>query len=222
MPRPPRVSVGGLLYHVLNRGNRRQEIFFGHGDYSAFESILAEGCRRTGMRIVAYCLMPNHWHLVLWPSADGMLARYMGWITSTHSHRWMVMRGHAGEGHLYQDRYKSFVIQNDSHFLAVCSYVERNALRAGLVDRAENWRWSSLWRIQHGAGLTGLTADWPIVKPENWIDLVNRLPSESVAERLRESVDHGKPFGDQEWTEQTIASLGLESTARPRGRPRHR
>ena len=148
MPRPPRAAEGGLVYHALNRANARLAIFEADEDYAAFERVLAEAVARYDMPLLAYCLMPNHFHLLLWPHADGDLSNFMRWLTMTHTQRWHGHRRTAGAGHLYQGRFKSFPVQSDEHFLTVCRYVERNALNASAVDRAEDWRWGSLWARQ--------------------------------------------------------------------------
>jgi len=123
-------------------------------DYSAFAKILAEAHHRTGIRIAAYCLMPNHWHLLLWPRSDGELSEVMRWITVPHTQRWHAHRHSSGTGPVYQGRFKSFPVQTDEHFLTVARYVERNALRAKLVERAEEWQWSSVYRRgRHNAEL---------------------------------------------------------------------
>src|SRR5438105_11462280 len=144
MGRPLRTDIGGLAYHVLNRANGRICIFQKDADFEAFERVLNLAVIRTRTRLVSYCLMPNHWHLVVWPRQDQELSRFVGWLTLTHTQRWHAHRHNAGEGHLYQGRFKSFPIQQDHHFLTVCRYVERNPLRAGLVRRCERWPWSSL------------------------------------------------------------------------------
>jgi len=135
MGRPRRVDVGGLVYHALNRASVRATLFDGPADYRQFEEVLGEAVVRTPMRLLAYCVMPNHWHLVLWPERDGQLSRFMTWLTLTHTQRWHARRRSAGSGHLYQGRYKSFLVEADDHLLAVCRYVERNPLRARLVRR---------------------------------------------------------------------------------------
>ena len=126
MARPPRVAEGGLIYHALNRANARLRIFDEEADYAAFVKVLAEVVTRTGMRLLAYCVMPNHFHLVVWPVGDGDLSRFMRLLTLTHTQRWHAHRRSAGTGHLYQGRFKSFPIQGDEHFSTVCRYVERN------------------------------------------------------------------------------------------------
>ena len=96
------------------------------GDYEAFEKALAQAVERTGTRLLAYCLMPNHWHLVVWPQQDGELSRFVGWLTLTHTQRWHAHRRSTGSGHVYQGYFKSFPIQEDEHFYAVTRYVERD------------------------------------------------------------------------------------------------
>jgi REP-associated tyrosine transposase len=128
MSRPLRAAEGGLVYHALNRANARLAIFADAGDFGAFERVLAEAVVRYDMRLLAYCVMPNHFHLVLWPRADGELSGFMRWLTMTHAQRWHAHRHSAGSGHLYQGRFKSFPVQSDGHFLTLCRYVERNAL----------------------------------------------------------------------------------------------
>jgi putative transposase len=210
-----------LIYHALNRANARLPIFETDEDYRAFEQVLTDVRARIPTRILAYCLMPNHWHLVLWPREDGELSAFMRRLTLTHTQRWHAHRRTVGSGHLYQGRFKAFLVQNDPHFLTVCRYVERNALRAKLVKRAETWRWGSLWRSVHGdAPARALLSEWPIARPRNWIERVNRPENQAELDALRRSVNRGSPFGDNRWVERTAKRMGLESTLRPRGRPR--
>src|SRR3989338_7273370 len=133
MARNPRVATGNMIYHVLNRANSRERIFRKEKDYEAFERILEEGMEKYPMRILAYCLMPNHWHFIMYPVNDEDLPVFMRWLTGTHTRRWHTHYKSIGYGHLYQGRYKSFHVQKDEHFLNVARYVERNALRANLV-----------------------------------------------------------------------------------------
>ena len=138
MPRTSRVAPGGMVFHVLNRGVGRQRLFDKPADYAAFESIVEETLSKQPMRICSYCLMPNHWHFVLWPQNDGDLAAFLQRMTVTHATRWQKHRRRVGEGHIYQGRFKSFPVETDEHFYQVVRYVERNALRAGLADLAED------------------------------------------------------------------------------------
>jgi putative transposase len=170
MPRRPRLATGGLAYHVLNRRVGRLPLFEKPQDYAAFEKILQEAFERTRIRIAAYCLMPNHWHLLLWPRADGELSEVLRWLTVTHTQRWHAYRQTAGTGPVYQGRFKSFPVQTDRHFLTVAWYVEGNARRAKLVKQAEAWRWSSLWRRAQGeAQGTAWLSEWPVERPRNWL-----------------------------------------------------
>jgi putative transposase len=221
MGRPWRACEGGYVYHVLNRANARLPLFQKDGDYQAFERVLAAACEQVSMRVLAYCVMPNHWHLVLWPETDGSLSRFVGWLTLTHTQRWHAHYHNVGTGHLYQGRFKSFPVQADEHFLTVCRYVERNALRAGLVDRADNWRWCSLWHRRTGTELgREVLRPWPVPCPSSWLTEVNAAQSLGELEGLRRCVRRGQPFGSDAWVETTVAELGLEGSVRPRGRPR--
>ena len=151
------------------------------------------------MRICAYAVMPNHWHLLLWPECDGELAAFMQRLTITHVRRWQEHRGYAGLGHVYQGRYKSFPVESDEHFWVVARSVERNALRANLVLRAEEWRWSSLWQRCHPTGEErSLLAAWPIDMPANWLERVNQTDDAQELEALRRNVQRGRPFGQPE------------------------
>ena len=224
MPRVARVQPGGVIFHVLNRGNNRAKIFSKHGDYAAFEAILAETLQRVPLRLLAYCVMPSHWHLVLWPRRDGELGRFMQRLTTTHARRWRGNRGSVGEGHLYQGTYKSFPVQSDEHMLTICRYVERNALRAGLVKRAEAWRWSSLWRRRNPRVTDNVPplADWPVEPPRDWLTRVNRPETDAELAEVQMSMRRGRPFGDEDWQRGTAIRLSLTHTFRSRGRPSKR
>src|SRR6058998_898085 len=150
MPRRPRVAPGGQVYHVLNRSAGRMKMLRNDKDYAAFTALIGEALERHPMRILAYCVLSNHWHFVAWPRHDGELTAFFRWLTHTHAMRWRVAHHTVGYGHLYQGRFKSFPIETDPSVLTVCRYVERNALTAGLVKRAEDWQWSSLWARMHG------------------------------------------------------------------------
>mgnify|MGYP002402123062 FL=1 len=221
MPRRPRLAAGDLAYHVLNRRVGRLPLFEKPADYAAFEQILAEAQAQTKIRIATYCLMPNHWHLLLWPRQDGELSEVLRWITVTHTQRWHAHHHTAGTGPVYQGRFKSFPVQTDEHFLTVARYVERNALRAKLVTRAEDWQWSSLWRRdQRDETMTTWLSNWPVARPRDWLTRVNRPQSASELESLRTSVQRGRPFGEEAWVRRMVKRFGMEATLRPRGRPK--
>ena len=217
MPQTARVAPGGMVFHVLNRGVARMQLFEKAADYQAFEQVLQDTLDQSPMRICAYAVMPNHWHLLLWPECDGELAAFMQRLTITHVRRWQEHRGYAGLGHVYQGRYKSFPVESDEHFWVVARYVERNALRANLVLRAEEWRWSSLWQRCHPTGEErSLLAAWPIDMPANWLERVNQTDDAQELEALRRSVQRGRPFGQPEWQKEIAQRLGLGGCPRIR------
>ena len=221
MPRTARIAPGGVIFHVLNRANARARIFKDDKDYAGFVGLLAETAERVPVRILAYCIMSNHWHLLLYPRHQGELSAFLQRLTTTHARRWHLRRHSVGSGHLYQGAYKSFPVQDDDHFLTVCRYVERNALRAGLVKRAEDWQWSSLWlRLNGGARDGPALSAWPVVRPRNWRSWVNQPQTPQELEALRLSVQRGRPYGNGGWQKRIAKRLGLESTFRARGRPR--
>lgn len=221
MPRAARVTPGGFVYHVLNRGVGRNRLFWKDADYAAFEQIMEETLTTRPMRICAYCLMPNHWHLILWPEHDGDLAAFMQRLTVTHVTRWQRHKRQVGYGHVYQGRYKSFPVDCDEHFYTAVRYAERNPLRAGLIRRADQWRWSSLWRRLHGTrDQKRLLSSWPLSRPRQWSEYVEQPLTEAELEAVRRSVQKGQPLGDAQWTQRVARQLGLEFTLRARGRPR--
>ena len=222
MGRLPRITVPGLVYHVLNRRVMRLPIFEKGEDYLAFERVLAESLERPeAPRLLAYCLMPNHWHLVVRAGRQTNLSTWMQWTTVTHTHRWHAHYDTIGEGPLYQGRFKSFPVQTDEHFLTVCRYVEANAQRAKLVSRAEQWRWASPWVRRHrDSVLSQLLTAWPVERPRNWLAELNRPLSDPAQQAMRRSVARGVPLGGERWRTQVASRLGLERTLRPRGRPR--
>jgi putative transposase len=222
MGRPLRAAEGGITYHALNRANGRATLFEDAPDYDAFVRVLAEAVQRFPVQLFAFCVMPNHFHLVLRPEDDGGLSQFMRWLTLTHTQRWHAHRHSAGTGHVYQGRFKSFPVQDDEHLHTVCRYVERNALRAGLASRAEHWRWGSLRNDPAPLGDTLFPAlsPWPIARPSDWVERVNTPLSPSEEEAMARSLRRCQPLGTPDWTETTIRRLGLESTARPQGRPR--
>jgi putative transposase len=220
MPRTARIAPGGIIYHALNRGCGRCSLFDKVADYDAFERVLDYAMERDPTRILAYSLMPNHWHFVLWPREDGELTRFLRRLTHTHTQRWHAHRHSAGTGHLYQGRFKSFPVEQDDHLLTVIRYVERNALRADLVQQAEQWRWSSLWRRLHGNDRArAIVHPWPVQMPADWVERVNlpHTPAELAA--LRHSCVRGTPFGSERWKLDTAARLELGRTLRRRGQP---
>jgi len=218
MPRRPRSRNSGLVFHVLNRAAKRARLFDGAADYEAFERVLSTALDRGDVALFAYCIMPNHWHLLLSAAREDGVSRFMHWLTTTHARRWQIYRELEGQGAVYQGRFKAIAVNSDHHFLCVCRYIERNPLRASLVDRAQDWRWCSLHRRHTESECPHIKlAKWPVECPDNWIDLVNAPQTESEVQAIREAIRSGRPFGDESWTAQTIKLLGLST--RKAGRP---
>lgn len=216
MPRTARASAGNVCYHVINRGNARARVFHDDADYRAFVALLGSASDRLPMRLLAYCLMPNHFHLILWPFNDGDLSTWMRWLLTAQVRR--HHRRHGTDGHLWQGRFKAFPIQQDEHLFTVLRYVERNPLRAELVARAEDWPWSSL-HLRFGTNRGGLLHPGPLARPPDWCGWVNQPVNQVELDALRRCVNRGTPWGNPHWAEQTATRLGLEATLRPRGRP---
>jgi putative transposase len=222
MPRTKRKNFGGYFYHVLNRANGRLRIFKKQGDFEAFEQTLAEGQQRTGMRICGYCVMGNHWHLLLWPREDGDLSTFMQWVTLTHTQRYHASHGTTGMGHVYQGRYKSFPVQGGNYYHTLMRYIEANPLRAELVKNAADWPWSSyayhIGKMVEDKPLTICKS--PRVLPGNWSKIVHKGITESETETIRNAIKRGCPMGGNAWIAKATEALGLEATLKPIGRPK--
>lgn len=232
MPRAPRLAYGGVIYHVMNRRVGRQTLFHDGGDFAAFLKVIGESVDRGSElghgrpEVFACCLMGNHWHLLVRPHADGQLSRWLGWLTLTHTQRYHASHGSTGEGPIYQGRFRSFPVQEPSDgresgraFWEVARYVEANPVRAGLVEDAAEWPWGSLaLRPKRRSWL----CDWPVPAPTDWHRQVSRESSETERAAIETSLNRGRPHGSADWSTAIAARLGLETTFRPRGRPRVR
>ena len=214
MPRTARASAGNVCYHVLNRGNGRNTVFHKDGDYGSFLKLLNEANERHKMRLLAFCLMPNHFHLVAWPREDGDLSRWMQWLSTSHVRR-------KTSGHVWQARFKAFPIQSDSHLLTVLRYVQRNPVRATTIPvrKVPNWPWSSAGTPPKEFEAVKLFRG-PVKRREDWLEWVNKPLNEKELDAVRLSLKRGRPYGSETWQKRTAKKLDLESTRRPRGRPR--
>ena len=192
MPRRRMAGSGGVVFHVMNRATRGQVLFDGPADYLAFEKLVVKAQRRTRIRILAYCLMPNHWHFVLWPRNDQEVVEFLRWLTAQHARHVHMSRGTLGTGAIYQSRYRAVAVQTETHFYRLIAYVERNAVRAFLADRVEDWPCSSASSRQHRSGIE--LAEWPLPRPWDWQSIVNReQPAEDV-EFIRVRTARQKPI----------------------------
>jgi putative transposase len=221
MPRGRRYFPAGMIFHTLNRGNNRQTLFHTPGDYNAFIRVVKESLLLVPIRILAYCVMPNHWHFLFWPATDDALSDFMHQMTSTHVRRWHKAHQSDGKGHVYQGRFKAFPVEGDDHYYRVCRYAERNAARAGLVERAEDWVCGSAWAYLHPDDERALPlCDWPVPRPSLWLAHVNQPLTPAEIAAVRKSVARGCPYGRDEWVKQTAKALNLEYTLGARGRRR--
>jgi putative transposase len=194
MPRRLRLSTAGHPHHVLNRACRRDVLFAADEDYVEFLEVLARARRRTTMRVIGFVVMPNHWHLMVCPDTPSQLSRFMHWLTMTQTLRWHRRHRTTGTGPLYQGRYKTFAIRSERHFWIAMRYVERNPVRAGLVEWVEQWRWSSAWhRFNSCPG--GLLDEWPFSPPDDWYRLVNEPQNQIHLSAVREAIVRQQSLG---------------------------
>jgi putative transposase len=217
MARTARASKGSICYHAINRGNARSTVYHDSSDYDSFVDLMIRASGRIPMRILSYCLMPNHFHLVLWPYGDGDMSRWIQWLLTSHVRRYHRLRGTSGR--IWQGRFKAFPIQQDRHLLAVMRYVERNPVRANLVESATDWQWSSLVHQDNTISQTLLSVS-PVTKPPDWLRLVDHPQTEDEISALRRCSFKCAPFGSDHWVRDTAAQLGLKSSLRGPGRPK--
>jgi putative transposase len=219
VPSRPRLNVAEFVFHVFNRAIEDGVLFETPGDFALFLRLFRQTADRYPVRTLAYSLMPNHWHLVIWPVEDGALSSFMHDLTMTHAKTWREMRASTGRGALYQGRFKAVPIQRDDHFLCACRYVERNPLRARLVARAEEWEWSSASPLTHEPGRP-VIAPWPVERPRDWLDLLNVPEPPRTLEEIRRAVRKGVPFGDVVWSAVATGRLTWPVHGGQAGRPR--
>lgn len=206
MARTARASKGGICYHVINRGNAQATVFHDPSDYESFIRLFAKACERIPMRILCYCLMPNHFHLVIWPHNDGDMSRWMQWLLTSHVRRYHRLRGSSGR--VWQGRFKAFPIQQDPHLLTVMRYVERNPVRANLVDSAIDWEWSSISTSGNDTR-RAILSPAPIAIPSNWLTWVDQAITSAELDALRRCGRRQSPYGSRSWCEATAKSLRL-------------
>ena len=222
MPRRLLRGTAGLVFHVMNRSANRLTLFSTAADYESFLRVTIEAVARVPIRLLAYCVMPNHWHLVVWSSADGDISRWLQWLTMTHAQRWRVAHESVGRGAVYQGRFRWVPVQSDGHLLRACRYVERNPVRAALVARAEYWRWSSLHERTHVGDCKNCArpelSEWPIPRPHSWVDFVNEGEAPTELSIVRRCVARGVPYGSSTWQESTARAIGIPLSGR--GRPK--
>jgi putative transposase len=211
MPRIPRGQQGGYAYHVINRGNGRATVFHKPQDYEAFLSLLAEAKKRHQVKLFGFCLMPNHFHLVLEPAHQTALSQFMQWLLTSHVRRYH--KHYRSSGHIWQGRFKSFPVQRDEHLVTVLRYVLQNPVRGGLSSTAREWLWSSLQRPQS-------IDPCPVEVDRQWLEQLDEPLRTAQLAVVRECVNRQRPFGRGDWQAEMATKFVLGSSLRPRGRPR--
>jgi len=197
MPRAKRICPPNVVFHIINRANDRRRLFSQPNDYNEFLWLLKMASERVPVRICAFCLMPNHWHLVLWSTTEGDISCFMHWLSSVHAMRVRRRWNAVGAGHVYQDRFRAFPVETGVYYFNVMKYVEGNALRATLVNRAEDWQWCSLFDRVLGTFRIPLAT--AIELPDTWCDQVNDGVGAEDLEALRESAEAARPYGSPAW-----------------------
>jgi len=217
MPRRRRRDLQGTAFHVMNRAVRNTVLFRTVADYTAFFKVVGEGLAKFRVRVIAYELMPNHWHFVVICDRIENISEWLHWVTGTHAIRWNIAHNTRGRGAVYQSRFKAVPIQTSTSFYRVCRYVERNALRAGLVGAAEEWAYGSLYANCNNCHSIPL-APWPILRPENWTEFVNSSEDPADLAWLRRTIARNQPIGDPEWQKAVapFAGLSMRSIGRPK------
>jgi putative transposase len=219
MPRRPRHELTGIAFHVMNRAVRGTTLFRTHRDFEAFAETVSEGIEREKhrVRILCFQVLSNHWHFGITCDRILNLSRFMHWMEGKHANNWAGAHKARGRGYVYQGRFKAVPVQTSTSLTRVCRYIERNALRKHLVRRAEHWAWGSLYAQCNNRHVIPISP-WPILQPDNWIDLVNAPQTEAELRDLRKCIERDRPIGDAEWARAVAPLLGL--TLRPVGRPK--
>ena len=213
MPRRSLARVGPHVWHAMNRAVQHGTLFSRPSQYAEFLSLLCDAARHHPIALFAYCVMPNHWHLLVHATTGPSLSSFLQWLAGVHGSQLRKSSQTTGRGAVYQGRFRAVPVEADQSFVRVCRYIERNPVRAGLVGRAEEWQWSSAAHAQSGSRPE--LAEWPISRPARWTELLNSPQETAVVDLIRESIVRGVPYGSREWQE---ARFGAHvSAARVKG-----
>lgn len=214
----PRIVVPGYPHHVTQRGSRQQQTFFDNADYRAYVELLSALREKAGVDIWAYCLMPNHVHLVAVPQCEHSLAKLFG--VAHHRYARRVNSIQEWRGHLWQERFHSFVM-DEAHLLATVRYIELNPVRAGICVRAEDWRWSSVHAHLHDAPDPLVTVAPMRERISNWHKYLYEESSPELLDTIRMHTKTGRPAGSSRFIDTLEKTTGKRLRRRKPGPPRH-
>ena len=217
MPRRLRHGLQGTAFHVMNRAVRRTVLFESVQDYEAFLAVVRETLAIFKIKVIAWEVMPNHWHFVVTCDRIEEVSNWLHRMTGTHAIRWNLAHGTRGTGAVYQSRFTAVPIERETSLIRVCRYVERNALRKGLVKAAEEWQWGSLYAVCKNCHPIPLQR-WPIPRPVNWIEIVNSPENQAELDALRTLLRRNQPIGNPNWQRAVAPFIGL--SMKPVGRPK--
>lgn len=218
MPRVARIIIPGIPHHVIQRGNRNQRVFFSGNDKKTYLKMLGSYCQKERVQIWCYCLMENHVHLIAMPEEGGNLRRAIG---ETHKkYTWMINARNNWKGHLWQGRFISYPM-DEAYLYSCLKYIERNPVRAGMVNRPEDYLWSSA-RAHIFGFKDGILSPLPsYLKISNWRDYLYGIEKDEELIPIRECARSGRPLGSAEFLTRLESITGMRIRPRPRGRPRN-
>ncbi len=213
MTRILRVDHAGDIYHVMNRTVGKVQIFSTPNDYTLFIKLLYAAAKNFKVDVLAYSVMPNHWHLLLSPQVDGEMGRFMHWLSTTHTTRIRLITGTVGYGPIYKGRYKSFLIDSHNYLVRVIAYIERNSVRANLSSSPMDWRWCSAWMRKKGnSEQRAFLKEIPKELSSYYNELIELDETEEDLNKLRNSVNRSTPLGDKDWVLKMVSEYNLEGT----------
>ena len=217
MSRPKRIEKGMMLYHVSNHTWKHLRVFGSKANRQLFVEAMSQVQQRVPVRIVSYCILKDHWHILLWMNRVPRLSEFMKRLLVMHSQRWHSIHNSLGGGTLYTGRYKSFPVQK-SHCCSVMRFIESHPVRSGEVDNPLDWEFGSYFCRYEDTPPLELSQP-PNACGSNYRQLVKRGSPQKDLAAIRNSIKRGAPYGDPAWVARTAKALELESTLRRRGRP---
>ena len=209
MPRIARGLAGGEIYHIINRGNRRAEVFHNAKDYEKFIELMKTAKKMVNVKLYSFVLMPNHFHFIIEPNEAEDLSKYMQWLLTSYVRYYN--KTYKTSGHLWQGRYKSFIVQRDNYFLTLLNYVEQNPQRAKL----KQWKF-----VSSNSEINNFLDKLPIEPPKNWEEIKKEVLNKKKKEKIDNSIQRQSPYGDDAWIIKTAQKYDIVSTTNPRGRPK--